>query len=211
MEPEKQLQPDPGEPNKPEKEAGESGESTGVATVPDRRLVLEKLLRMRAQFDPEFAARNGAGRALTKASKALLSIDERCKGLTDVLDVSEQIDQHVMLLDEGRKMERKARRLECLRAAHLAPRCEHIKPNGMRCGSPAAGGEKFCFFHGIARNNAVEFPIVEDRRGLQAAILRVCERLANGTISAANGKILLAGLSMAAENARDIAREDGEI
>ena len=131
--------------------------------------------------------------------------------MSNIVDVSEQLDQHLVLLDEGRKMERKARRLECLRAAHLAPRCEHMKPNGMRCGSQAVGGQKFCFFHNLARNNAIEFPVVEDRRGLQVAILRVCERLANNTITPANAKILLAGLSMVAENAGHISREDGEL
>jgi len=80
----------------------------------------------------------------------------------------------------------------------------------LRCGSFAVGGQKLCFFHSLARNNAIDFPVVEDRRGLQVAILRVCERLANGTMPPANPKILLQGLSMAAENARNIACEDSE-
>jgi hypothetical protein len=113
-----------------------------------------------------------------------------------------------MLFEEGRKMERKARRLESLRAARQAPRCEHIKSNAQRCGSPAVGGQKFCFFHNLARSGAIEFPVLEDRRALQIAIPRVCERLANGTIAAANAKILLEGLTMAAKNAERMACEE---
>lgn len=54
----------------------------------------------------------------------------------------------------------------------------------------------------------MEFPVVEDRRGLQVAILRVCERLANSTIAPANAKILLEGLAMASKNAERMACEE---
>ncbi len=200
-----------------EKNAVEIAGSAAITTA-DRWLAQELRLDAkkdssdrRAQMDPDYRSRRDSRQALMKASKTLLPIEEICEGLANIADVSEQLDQQVMLLEDGRKMEHKARRLECLRAAHLAPRCEHIKPDGMRCGSPAIGGQKFCFFHNLSRNNAVEFPVVEDGRGLQVAILRVCERLANGTISAANAKVLLEGLAMAAENARSIARQDGEL
>src|SRR6185312_10605217 len=136
------------------------------------------------------------------------TIDERCQAYSAIVDTTEQLDQHVVLLDKGREMDRKARRLESLRAARLAPRCEHIKSNTQRCGSPAVGGQRFCFFHNLARNNAFEFPVVEDRRALQVAILRVCERLANGTIAPANAKILLEALTMAFENAERMACEE---
>ena len=149
--------------------------------------------------------------ALTKASRSLIDENERCNAVNEIAAVSDEVRENALVFEEGCKMYREMRRLESLRAAWLAPRCEHTKPNGMRCGSPALGGQKFCFFHNLARNNAVEFPVVEDRRGLQVAILRVCERLANGSISAANAKILLEGLSLAAENARSIAREDREL
>ena len=164
----------------------------------------EKLMRL----DPDYASRAGSRQALTKATNTLLPIEEICQGLSDVIDTSEQLDQQVMLLEEGRKMQRKARRLECLRAARRAPRCEHIKSNAQRCGSPAVGGQRFCFFHNLARSGAVEFPVVEDRRALQIAILRVCERLANGTIAPANAKVLLEGLAMASKNAECMAIEE---
>jgi len=158
--------------------------------------------------DPDEASRRGSRQALTQATKTLLPIEEICQGLEDVIDTSEQLDQQVMLLEEGRRMERKARRLEALRAARLAARCEHIKSNAQRCGSPALGGQKFCFFHSLARSGAVEVPLLEDRRALQVAIQRVCERLASGTIAAANAKILLEGLDMASKNAERMAHEE---
>lgn len=168
---------------------------------------LNELNERLTRVDPDYASRRGSQQALAKASKTLLPIEEICRGLADVADTTEQLDQQVMLLEEGRKMDRKARRLESLRAARQAPRCEHIKSNAQRCGSPAVGGQKFCFFHGLARSGAVEFPVVEDRRALQIAILRVCERLANGTIAPANAKVLLEGLAMAEKNAERMACE----
>ena len=36
-----------------------------------------------------------------------------------------------------------------MRAAHEAPRCEHIRMNGRRCGSPALRGESHCYFLNI--------------------------------------------------------------
>lgn len=163
------------------------------------------------QLDSEPAFPRDSRQALMKASRTLLDEGERCEAVNEMHAASEEVRENALVFQEGRKMHREMRRLESLRAAWLAPRCEHTKPNGMRCGSPAVGGEKFCFFHGIARNNAVEFPVVEDRRGLQVAILRVCERLANNSIAPANAKILLDGLCMAAENACYIAREDCEL
>ena len=163
------------------------------------------------RLDSESALSRESHEALTKASRSLIDENERCKVVNEIAAASDEIRENALVFEEDCTMYREMRRLESLRAAWLAPRCEHTKPNGMRCGSPALGRQKFCFFHNLARNNALEFPVVEDRRGLQVAILRVCERLANGSISAANGKILLEGLSLAAENARSIAREDGEL
>jgi hypothetical protein len=176
--------------------------------VRERIKELSELKERLTRLDPDYASRRGSQRALTKATKTLLPIEEICQGLSDVAATTEQLDQQVMLLDDGRKMDRKARRLEALRAARLAPRCEHIKSNAQRCGSPAVGGQRFCFFHNLARSGAVEFPVVEDRRALQIAILRVCERLANGTIAPANAKILLEGLAMAAKNAERMECEE---
>jgi hypothetical protein len=176
--------------------------------VRERIKELNELNETLAQLDPEYASRRGSRQALTRATRRLLPIEEICQGLSDIDNTSEQLDQQVMLFEEGRKMERKARRLESLRAARQAPRCEHIKSNAQRCGSPAVGGQKFCFFHNLARSGAVEFPVLEDRRALQIAILRVCERLANGTIAPANAKILLEGLTMAAKNAEHMACEE---
>lgn len=196
-----------------EETAIQTAEVVAVAPMSAQLLLRQRIKELNelndrlAQLDPDYASRRGSRRALAKATRTLLPIEDICQGLTDVADTTEQLDQQVMLLEEGRKMERKARRLEALRAARLAPRCEHIKSNAQRCGSPAVGGQKFCFFHNLARSGAVEFPVLEDRRALQIAILRVCERLANGTIAPANAKVLLEGLTMAEKNAERMACE----
>jgi DNA repair exonuclease SbcCD ATPase subunit len=184
----------------------------GVASLGCEQKIeeLKELKEKLRQLGPDYASRRRSQLALAKATETLLPIEEICQGLADVADTTEQLDQQVMLLEEGRKMERRARRLESLRAARQAPRCEHIKSNAQRCGSPAVGGQKFCFFHNLARGGAVEFPVLEDRRALQIAILRVCERLANGTIAPANAKVLLEGLTMASKNAeRMVCEEEG--
>lgn len=208
-----QLNTEMGRPS--EEKANETTELVAVSAMTVQPLVREQRISNTDEsseklpdFDPDYASRRGSQQALAKATKTVLPIEEICQGLSDVLDTSDQLDQQVMLFDEGRKMEQKASRLEALRAAWLAPRCEHIKPNTQRCGSPAVGGQKFCFFHNHARSNAMEFPVVEDRRGLQVAILRVCERLANSTIAPANAKILLEGLDMASKNAERMACEE---
>jgi len=197
-----------------EETAIQSTEVVAVSPMSAQPLLRERIRELNelnerlARLDPDYASRGGSRQALTRATRRLLPTEEICQGITDVIDTSEQLDQQVMLLEEGRKMERKARRLESLRAARQAPRCEHIKSNAQRCGSPAVEGQKFCFFHNLARSGAIEFPVLEDRRALQIAILRVCERLANGTIAPANAKILLEGLTMAAKNAERMACEE---
>lgn len=195
----------------------QSAMTATMAAATDQLITREQQTERKSPFetaltrlDLESALPRDSREALTRASTTLLDENQRCKAVNDIAAASDEVRENAMVFEEGCDMEREMRRLESLRAAWLAPRCEHTKPNGMRCGSPAIGGQKFCFFHNLARNNAVEFPVVEDRRGLQVAIMRVCERLANGSISPASAKILLEGLSMAAENARGIAWEAGE-
>src|SRR5579884_1882815 len=99
----------------------------------------------------------------------------------EVRDLRDEIAEDVKIADARREAELKARRLQYLRAARLAPRCNHVKPNGQRCGSPAMGREDFSYFHHLARMSVNSFPILEDRRALQVAFMRVCERLMSGT------------------------------
>jgi len=63
-------------------------------------------------------------------------------------------------------------------AAHLqeAPRCQHIRLNGQRCGSPALRGEGHCYFHKRITNPRMyieEMPFIEDATSLQVALMQV--------------------------------------
>ena len=126
----------------------------------------------------------------------------------DIKNLEDEIAKDMIIANARRQAELKARRLQYLRAARVAPRCHHVKPNGQRCGSPAMNGEQFCYFHNLARMSVNSFPILEDRRALQVAYMRICERLMSGTLSALNAKVLLQALSMAENNGCHIERNE---
>lgn len=126
----------------------------------------------------------------------------------DIKNLEDEIAKDMIIANARRQAELKARRLQYLRAARVAPRCHHVKPNGQRCGSPAMNGEQFCYFHNLARMSVNSFPILEDRRALQVAYMRICERLMSGTLSAPNAKVLLQALSMAENNGCYIERNE---
>jgi hypothetical protein len=50
-------------------------------------------------------------------------------------------------------------------AAHLqhAPRCQHIRMNGRRCGSPALRGENYCYFHDTINNPSGSYSCLSPR------------------------------------------------
>jgi hypothetical protein len=59
---------------------------------------------------------------------------------------------------------------------HEAPRCQHTRLNGQRCGSPALRGESHCHFHNRIQDRALAaedrepfLPFVEDATSLQFA------------------------------------------
>jgi hypothetical protein len=72
-----------------------------------------------------------------------------------------------------------ARSREHLTLASRAPRCCHIRPNGLRCGSPALRRNVYCFFHYNHLNASDDntFPPFEDGNGIQVALMYVAERL----------------------------------
>ena len=72
-----------------------------------------------------------------------------------------------------------ARSREHLALASRAPPCCHIRPNGLRCGSPALRRNVYCFFHYNHLNASDDntFPPFEDGNGIQVALMYVAERL----------------------------------
>jgi hypothetical protein len=84
-----------------------------------------------------------------------------------------------------------------------------VKPNGLRCGSPALRELPWCHFHNAYYNAPWEntFPPLEDGNGVQAALMYVLERLrreafAGGMVNVPVVKALLYGLQTASFNLR---------
>ncbi len=92
------------------------------------------------------------------------------------------------------------------------PRCQHIKMNGMQCGSPALNRRRQCFFHERAReqhNRIVKdqfkqarfvLPLLEDANAVQMALMQVMQLLAWGEMDHKMAGLLLYGLQTASSN-----------
>ncbi len=92
------------------------------------------------------------------------------------------------------------------------PRCQHIKMNGIQCGSPALHRRRQCFFHERAReqhNRIVKdqfkqarfvLPLLEDANAVQMALMQVMQLLAWGEMDHKMAGLLLYGLQTASSN-----------
>jgi hypothetical protein len=111
------------------------------------------------------------------------------------------------------------------------PRCQHIKVNGVQCGSPALHEKKFCYFHQSWRDQSPfqrskpaeeaaalarasnfslrprfhmleEFPSLEDGSSIQIAINQVMRLLLCRQIEHKDASLLLYALQIATQNLR---------
>ena len=89
--------------------------------------------------------------------------------------------------------------------------CRFIKPNGLRCQSPALRQCPFCYFHSRTRvlvprrprrprEEPVNLPVVRDSSGVLAAINEILQALASNSISPKRAGSLLYALQMASPN-----------
>ena len=92
-----------------------------------------------------------------------------------------------------------AESLARIEAAHKAPRCYHVKVNGVRCGSPAMHGDVHCYFHTRIYNPPIEdgFPPLEDANAVQLAIMQVLQALVKKRMEVRVAATLLYGLQTA--------------
>lgn len=126
-------------------------------------------------------------------------IEEFIEELEDCEDTLSEIDR------AKAKLVRLANQKRKLKLADEAPRCEHIKTNGQRCGSPAIKDTPLCYFHGETRKQreseaaakAADLPVLEDMHSLQLAVMRVCGLLANKTIEEKTARVIFDGLRLA--------------
>ena len=104
-----------------------------------------------------------------------------------------------------------SRQLQQLELAKHAPRCQHIKTNGVRCGSPALKHKNFCHFHHqlrIPRRRGF-LPALEDANGIQCAIMQVAEDVMHKRIDRLTANTLLYALQTAAINLKHVRFEPG--
>jgi hypothetical protein len=90
-----------------------------------------------------------------------------------------------------------------LGAADRAPRCEKVREDGTRCGSPQMKSYRYCYAHERMlqqQSQKLELPALEDANGIQMAIMRVQKALIDDEISEKKAGLLLYSLQMASSN-----------
>jgi hypothetical protein len=93
-------------------------------------------------------------------------------------------------------------------------RCQHIKVNGVQCGSPALRRNRFCFFHkrfhderirlsadqARARRGTCILPVLEDANSIQMALQEVLRLLLSQQIEHKTASLVLYALQTASSN-----------
>lgn len=96
-------------------------------------------------------------------------------------------------------------------------RCQHIKINGVQCGSPSLTNRKFCFFHEKSRQRRLamrrsqsscwrfvdQLPLLEDANSIQVALMQVMRLLMTHRIEYKEASLLLYALQTASSNLRN--------
>ncbi len=95
--------------------------------------------------------------------------------------------------------------------------CRHIKPNGIRCESPALRGHAFCYFHSklhsatrIGIMDDLRLPLPEDAAAIQFSIAQISEALLASRIDSKHAAQLLWGLQIASQTIPRSCRNDLE-
>src|SRR5438270_10926732 len=93
------------------------------------------------------------------------------------------------------------------------PQCEHIKANGLRCGSPALRERRYCYFHFCAHDlrrrrrqhptAPFVLPLLEDANSIQMAIQQVAEAVLEERIDNKRAGLVLFALQIAACNLKN--------
>ena len=94
-----------------------------------------------------------------------------------------------------------------MRAAHRAPRCQHVKADGTRCGSPALTGQSYCYAHAQMLRPAAPLgplPPLEDANGIQCALMQVAGAIVRDQIDLKRAALLLYALQIASANLKHV-------
>ncbi len=86
--------------------------------------------------------------------------------------------------------------------AHAAPRCRHLKTNGIRCKSPALRRGEYCYFHHnlLTAPQAILVPALEDADAVQLVIQQVVRAVLSGHLDGKTAGVALYGLQLASSN-----------
>jgi len=89
-------------------------------------------------------------------------------------------------------------------------RCEHIKTNGVRCGSPALRGRRFCYYHyNLAGPRVNVFPLLEDGNAIQLELGEIIRALVDERIDTKRAALVLYALQIACHNLSRVNFEPG--
>jgi len=92
--------------------------------------------------------------------------------------------------------------------------CDHLKENGIYCGSPALYGRNYCHYHMNSRGRRLaraqtlrtgqpyrlQLPLFENMHAIQASLHEVMQSLADGLLDSKTAGLMLYGLQQAAAN-----------
>ena len=88
------------------------------------------------------------------------------------------------------------------------PQCEHVKLNGIRCGSPALKNKTLCYFHFRAHDRHEKYiPFLEDGNALQFALMQIIRGVMDDRIDLKKANTLLYALQIAASNLKQVHSE----
>src|SRR5947209_9882257 len=88
-----------------------------------------------------------------------------------------------------------------------APRCHHVRTNGIRCGSPAMRNRKICYYHNVSakpKNSRADLPLLEDGAAIQLGIANILRMLMMGAIEYRAAALMLDGHRLALRNLRNM-------
>jgi hypothetical protein len=91
-------------------------------------------------------------------------------------------------------------------------RCQHVKVNGIQCGSPALRERHYCYFHMrwhkkglneyLKKEEIIILPILEDANSIQMGLAEVMRQLVEKVIDHRTAALLFYGLQIASSNVR---------
>lgn len=154
----------------------------------------ERWQRTKAEHEARQEEREEAGRLLRKLGAAYTEYTHFVAAHPEAAPAAEADPADQAFYDKLRRN---------LGHADDAPRCTHIKADGIRCGSPRMKTGLLCYSHQRmteAHPGWFRMAAIEDANGIQLALMQVCRALIDGDLTHALAGKLLYALQTAASN-----------